>query len=70
MVRCTTSGKNGVKVVICFSRFDAMKCWDDQRHLPNDQNQKKTFQNLETYVFSTVFSMLQRQTLIFKGLTS
>jgi hypothetical protein len=70
MVRCTTSGKNGVKVVLSFSRFDAMKCWNDQRHVSNDQNQKKIFQNLKTCVFSTVFSMLQRQTLICKGLTS
>jgi hypothetical protein len=45
MVRCTTGGKNGVKVVLCFSKFDAMKCWDEQRHVPNDQNQKKIFQN-------------------------
>jgi hypothetical protein len=59
MVKCTTSGKNGVKVVLCFSKFDAMKCWDDQRHVPNDQNQKKMFENLETCVFGTVFSMLQ-----------
>jgi hypothetical protein len=64
MVRCTTSGENGVKVVLCFGKFDAMRCWDDQRHVPNDQNQKKLFQNLESCVFSTVFSMLQRQTLI------
>jgi hypothetical protein len=70
MVRCTTSGENGVKVVLCFSKSDAMKYWDDQRHVPNDQNQKKFFQNLEACVFSTVISMLQRQTLIFKGLTS
>jgi hypothetical protein len=45
MVRCTTGGKNGVKVVLCFSNFDAMKCWDDRRHVPDDQNQKKIFQN-------------------------
>jgi hypothetical protein len=42
-VRCTTSGNNGVKVVLYCNNFDAMKCWDAQRYVPNHQNQKKNF---------------------------